>query len=61
MSVAEEFARLMAGVNVQTLPAPSFPAMAGTGVVPTRTVYSVGEAIEYRERSKHAKLGAGTF
>ena len=57
VSLAEQFARLpICGRAV-----PSFhTAPAGTEKAPARyrTVYSVGEAIQRREQSKDAELGA---
>lgn len=61
MTIAEQFAQLMAGVNVQAPPAPVFKPMDQNPVAKSRTVYSVGEAVKRREQAKHAKLGASPF
>lgn len=69
MTIADQFAQLMADINVRAVPvAPGYPSTAPgykpldqVSVAKTRTVYSVGEAVKGRERVTHAKLGAGTF
>jgi len=62
VTIAEQFAQLMAGVNVQAPPtAPGFKPMDQNPVAKSRTVYSVGEAVKRREQAKHAKLGASPF
>lgn len=69
MTIADQFAQLMAGVDLQAMPGdlrfpsnvPGYKPMDQVSLAKTRTVYSVGEAVKGKERVTHAKLGAGSF
>jgi hypothetical protein len=61
MSLAEEFARLMAQSGTTLPNLPTFAPAGSRSVVKTRTVYSVGEAISRKEPREDAKLEASTL
>lgn len=62
MTIAEQFAQLMAGVTMQDPSiAPGFAHLPQNPVAKSRTVYSVGEAVRSREQITHAKLGTSAF
>jgi len=62
MTVADEFARLIADGNLRLPPTTPYTTQStGGGLMRTSTVYSVGEAISRREQAKNAKLGASSI
>lgn len=62
MTIADQFAQLMAGINLQSPPAtPGFKLADNNPPVKSKTVYSVGEAVKGKESARNAKLGASSY
>lgn len=61
-TLEEQFAQLVADAALQQFkPFPDILRASPQQSTRTRTVYSVGEAINQRGQNQHAKLGAGSY